>query len=166
MWECSPTLSFHNSFSITNNDALVHLQQRGICRHKTTLETHIIFIIGWISSATEAITSMLNPALTPISQNSRSHSRSCFSSKSKTWLAKGQQKLLECTPPSPLLWPTCRHPLPFQMTLQNSCIGIRNRCTLSHERGTVWPCSALRYLHQRLQGVSWSRYPGKAAGGH
>lgn len=34
---------------------------------------------------------------TLISQNSRSHSRSWSSPKPKTWLAKGQQKLLKCT---------------------------------------------------------------------
>lgn len=39
------------------------------------------------------------------------------------------------TPPSPLLWPTHRHRLPFQMTLQeNSCTGIHNRRTLRHKR--------------------------------
>lgn len=43
-WDSAPTLSFHNSFSISNNDlffchCLSHLEQCGICRHKTALET-------------------------------------------------------------------------------------------------------------------------------
>lgn len=72
---------------------------------------------------------------TLISQNSRSHSPSWFSPKPKTWLTKGQQKLLKCTH-LPLL--SCDQHAgivsPFRWLHKRTLALGFTRRTLSHKR--------------------------------